>query len=45
MEMHTKLMADVEQGNFGLLDLVHHLSSGYKASFTKIAYEGVDTMR
>jgi hypothetical protein len=38
-------MKDIHQGNFGLLDLCHHLTSGYKASYTKIAYEGIDTVR
>lgn len=43
--MHQQLMKDIHQGNFGLLDICHHLSSGYKASYTKIVYEGIDTMR
>ena len=38
-------MKDIHVGNFGLLDLCHHLSSGYKASYTKIVYEGIDVMR
>lgn len=38
-------MQDIKTGNFGLLDLCHHLSSGYKASFTRISYDGLDTLR
>jgi len=35
----------MKTGNFGLLDLGHHLSSGYKASYTRIVYDGLDTIR
>lgn len=39
------MMKEVEDGNFGKLDEMHHLSAGFKACFTKIAYEGIDTCR
>lgn len=45
VDIHTQLRKDVMAGNYGLLDLCHHLSSGYKASYTKITYDGVDTIR
>jgi len=43
--MHQQLLQDMKKGNFGLLDLLHHFSSGYKASYTRIAYDGLDTIR
>lgn len=45
IDIHQQLIKDIQKGNFGLLDILHHLSSGYKASYTKIAYEGIDAMR
>lgn len=45
MGQHQQLLKDMQQGNFGLLDLLHHLTSGYKASYTRICYDGIDTVR
>ena len=45
IQIHQQLVQDVEKGNFGLLDLCHHLSSGYKAAYSKITYEGIDAIR
>ena len=44
-DIHQQLLKDIDSGNFALLDLTHHLSAGYKACYTKIAYEGMDQMR
>lgn len=44
-DTHQQLIKDIQLGNYGLLDLMHHLSSGYKASYTRIAYDGIDTLR
>ncbi len=45
IEIHKQLMQDIKTFNFGLLDLTHHLSSGFKASYTKICYDGIDALR
>lgn len=45
IDVHQQLLKDIDKGNFGLLDLTHHLSAGYKACYTKIAYEGIDSLR
>lgn len=40
------MMEDVKNGgDFTKLELMHHLSAGFKAAFTKIAYDGIDTTR
>ena len=45
IQMHKMLINDIKEGDFGKLDILHHLSSGFKASFTRIAYDGIDTIR
>jgi alkylation response protein AidB-like acyl-CoA dehydrogenase len=35
----------VEEGNFDLLDTLHHYTSGMKALATSYAYFGVDELR
>ncbi len=45
MAIHKQLLIDIKTKNFGLLEQLHHLSSGFKACYTKIAYEGIDTLR
>lgn len=35
----------VEEGNFKLLDICHHFSSGMKALCTDMCYKGLDEMR
>ena len=45
IDIHQQLLKDLKSGNFELLDLLHHLSAGYKACYTKITYEGSDMLR
>ena len=33
------------KGNFELLDILHHFSSGAKGFFTELMYKGVDDLR
>lgn len=43
--MHKDLMQAVKKGDFSGLDMVHHLSAGFKAVFTRITYDGIDQVR
>ena len=36
---------EVEQGEFKLLDIMHHLTAGIKAISTEMTYNGVDQLR
>lgn len=45
MNTYEVLSKEVLDGNFNLLDYSHHISSGQKAFFTKIAYEGIENLR
>ncbi len=44
-EIHQQLLTDIKEKNFKLLNLMHHLTSGFKAVFSKVAYEGIDALR
>jgi hypothetical protein len=35
----------LKNDDFTKLDLVHHLSAGYKAVYTRMAYDGIDNIR
>jgi len=35
----------VQEGNFKLLDVLHHLSAGFKSISTDMMYKGLDEMR
>lgn len=35
----------MRKDDYSKLDLMHHLSSGFKATFTRIAYDGIDSLR
>jgi len=37
--------AQVDQGSFKLLDILHHFTSGMKAVITELAYNGGDELR
>ena len=45
IEIHQQLIQDIQTNKFDKLDLLHHLSSGFKAVYSKITYEGVDILR
>jgi hypothetical protein len=45
IKLHQQLLVDIQKGDFGKLDLLHHLSAGMKACYSKITYEGIDTCR
>jgi len=38
-------MVQVESGDFSLLELLHHYTSGFKAFFTDMAFKGLDNLR
>lgn len=44
-DLHRELLVDLKNSEFSKLDVLHHLSAGFKAAYTKIAYEGIDTVR
>jgi hypothetical protein len=33
------------EGNFGLMDLLHHITAGFKALNTQYSYNGLDELR
>ena len=39
------MVGEMAQNNFGSLDVMHHLSAGFKAVFSRISYDGIDTAR
>lgn len=45
VDMHTALMKAVATGDFKGLDMMHHISAGFKACFTRITYDGIDLIR
>ena len=45
LDMFINLQEDIKTGDFKLLDILHHLSAGFKATLTKVCYEGLDAMR
>ena len=45
MQLSAELTQNVKKGDFKMLDLCHHLSSGFKSFFTQIAFEGLETIR
>ena len=44
-EQHKALLAELKQDKYERLDILHHLTAGYKAVFSKITYEGIDNCR
>jgi acyl-CoA oxidase len=42
---HAALCKELAQDEFERLDYCHHLSAGYKAVFSRIAYDGIDSCR
>lgn len=45
MELHKQLMVDVDSGRFEGLDILHHISAGFKAFCTQITKEGIESVR
>lgn len=39
------LLKDIQSDNFQLLEVMHHLSSGFKSFYTPITYNGLDNLR
>jgi len=44
-QLYQESIAAIGQGNFKLLDIVHHLTAGMKATATEMSYIGLDEMR
>ena len=44
-EQHSLLVKELKESQFGRLDVMHHLSAGFKATFSRVAYDGIDTCR
>lgn len=42
---HVAMLHDIANNEFGRLDIMHHLSAGWKAAFSRIAYDGIDALR
>ena len=45
IEKHKQLLNDIENNEFSGLDTMHHLSAGFKATFSRLAYDGIDQCR
>ena len=45
IQLHKEILQEMKEGNFSKLELLHHLSSGMKAFFTKSTFEGMDLIR
>ena len=45
VDMHKQFMKDIKVEDLGKLDILHHLSAGFKAVYTKACYEGMDACR
>ncbi|CDW75768.1 acyl-coenzyme a oxidase [Stylonychia lemnae] len=45
IKLYEKVMDGVKNNDFSQLELLHHLSSGYKAVYTKITYDAIDDVR
>jgi hypothetical protein len=39
------MKAEMENGKFKTLDLLHHLTSGLKSLYSQMTYEGIDMIR
>ena len=44
-QLHSRLMAELQEQNTRLLNVVHAYSSGLKAHVTQVAYDGIDRAR
>jgi len=44
-EKYDQLLKDVKKGKFNLLDEMHHLTSGMKALYTQLCYDGLLVIR
>lgn len=44
-QMITESNKKVEEGDFKLLDILHHLTSGLKSISSEMAYRGTDELR
>jgi len=44
-KQHVALIEEIGRNEFSSLDSCHYLSAGFKAVFTRIAYDGIDTSR
>ena len=42
---HNQLVTDMLSSEYSRLDVMHHLSAGFKATFSRIAYDGIDACR
>ncbi|CDW74570.1 acyl-oxidase family protein [Stylonychia lemnae] len=45
IKMHKKLLAGLVNNDFGNLELLHHITSGYKSVFTTLSYDAIDEIR
>jgi hypothetical protein len=45
VKMHKDFMQDIKTDDLSKLEMIHHLSSGFKAVYTKLTYESMDTAR
>ena len=44
-KIHEQLKEDLKTANYSKLDLTHHLSAGFKAVYSRLAYDGIDSIR
>mmetsp|Transcript_1772 Transcript_1772/g.1222 ORF Transcript_1772/g.1222 Transcript_1772/m.1222 type:complete len:85 (-) Transcript_1772:794-1048(-) len=44
-ETFWKMQEQARNNNYGILELCHHLSAGFKSIFTTITYQGLEQAR
>ena len=45
VKMHQDFMQDIKTDDLSKLEMIHHLSAGFKAVYSKITYESMDNAR
>lgn len=45
VDLHQQMLKDIANDDFSKLDIIHHISAGFKACFTKMTYDGMDVAR
>lgn len=43
--LYAMLLEEIKEQKFKTLDVLHHLTSGFKALFSQMAYDGIEMVR
>ena len=44
-KLYAMLIEEIKANKFKTLDVLHHLTSGFKALFSQMAYDGIEMIR